>query len=59
MNYVIYHELAHALPDGFTDISNPDREKIANEYGQMLSEQMQVVYPTDAELSVVGGTVTR
>jgi hypothetical protein len=61
LNYAVYHEMAHALPDGRTTaaVNDPNREKITNEYGQMLSELTQALYPSDLQLGEVGGTVTR
>ena len=37
----------------------PNREAVTNEYGQMLAAINGVLYPTDAELTLVGGTVPR
>lgn len=59
LNYVIYHELAHASIDGEAGALNPNREAITNEYGQILAGINGAVYPTDSELALVGGTVPR
>lgn len=59
LNYVIYHELAHASVDGEALQNEPNREQIANEYGQMLAGINGADYPTDTELGSVGGTVPR
>ena len=61
LNYIIYHELAHAFEDGEADRMNPNlttvqRESRANEYGQVLAAINVVDYPSDAELANFGGT---
>jgi hypothetical protein len=60
LNYVIYHELGHAMVDARAYDSQPSiREQYANEYGQVLAEVTGAVYPNDTELGSVGGTVSR
>lgn len=59
LNYTIYHEIAHASVAGEAGWNNPNREAIANEYGQLFAEIVGAQYPTDSELSQAGGTVPR
>lgn len=61
LNYVIYHELAHAFQDGESDRMNPNlttaqREARANQYGQVLAAINAVEYPSDSELVPFGGS---
>ena len=60
INYTIYHEFGHAVIDGEAGWNNPNREAIANEYGQLLADIVGAQYPDDAELnSQPTGTVDR
>ncbi|MFN9832614.1 MAG: hypothetical protein ACK534_04880 [Phenylobacterium sp.] len=70
-NYIVFHELAHALVDTaglarqyyedgrFSDIEHQNLEKLANEYGQVLAEIVGMPYPDDSWLAEHGGTFTR
>lgn len=61
INYLIYHELGHAVEDGEADRNNPnilepEREARANRYGQVLASINGAEYPTSSELKPFGGT---
>lgn len=55
VDYVVYHELAHAMPDGFTDRNLSNAEAIANSYGQGLAMLSGAAYPNSTQLQLVGG----
>ena len=59
LNYLVYHEISHALEDMRKYDTHADREKITNEYGQVLAELTGAAYPDDTQLLSVGGTVAR
>lgn len=61
INYVIYHEIGHAMPDArpYDTSGHSTRELFANEYGQALAEATGALYPNDVELGAVGGTFSR
>lgn len=61
VNYVVYHEIAHALTDarGQDGMLDSFKEMYANEYGQVLAELTGALYPNDTQLNYVGGTVGR
>lgn len=61
INYMIYHELGHAVEDGETDRNDPNigealRETRANRYGQVLAAINGAEYPSTSELAPFGGS---
>ncbi|MFC3077790.1 calcium-binding protein [Phenylobacterium terrae] len=65
INYVIFHELGHALNEsmnfmkqlGYPSVVDPSFEAFANTAGQGLAKALGFDYPTESELQGAGGTL--